>query len=206
VQVGHQDLARSARFGGCIGEVVPTATTCCGDGLDTTASGKNDAAEGCQVLDAELRLDAPIEATPGTQHSYDIVLARGGVPLGSNVYAAVGQLTGTPPSQTRCSSASRATEQVPGARSSTSLGDRGNKVNRRSRCPRRHRCIIVALPDRHQRRARLTSGLSADAGARSARRAPAQLSGDSFHSRRRVSSTSAWRGEEANTTTLNRDV
>src|SRR4029079_1367579 len=68
----------------------------CGDAVDSDCDGKADAAEGCQVLDAEARLDAAGgalgETTPGTQHSYDVVLARGGVPLGTNVYAAWSQL------------------------------------------------------------------------------------------------------------------
>jgi hypothetical protein len=83
-------------FGACAGEVRPAANDRCGDGLDTDCDGQDDAAEGCQVLDDELRLDAPGgtlgETTPGTRHSYDVVLARGGSPLGSNVYAAWSQL------------------------------------------------------------------------------------------------------------------
>src|SRR5262249_28255716 len=86
-------------FGACVGEVTPTAHDICGDGLDTDCDGKNDAGEGCLVLDAEQRLDAPGgalgETNPGTQHSYDVVLARGGSPLGTNVYAAWSQLAGS---------------------------------------------------------------------------------------------------------------
>ncbi|HEY6177627.1 MAG TPA: sialidase family protein, partial [Kofleriaceae bacterium] len=86
-------------FGACAGEVVPAAHDVCGDGLDSDCDGKDDTAEGCQVLDAEARLDAGGgtlgEASGGAQHSYDIVLARGGVPLGTNVYAAWSQLVGS---------------------------------------------------------------------------------------------------------------
>jgi Notch-like protein len=85
-------------FGACSGEVVPAARDICGDGLDTDCDGKNDAAEGCKALDAELRLDAGGgalgETTPGAQHSYDIALARGGVPLGTNIYAAWSEFDG----------------------------------------------------------------------------------------------------------------
>jgi hypothetical protein len=81
-------------FGACAGQVVPTADVC-GDGLDTDCDGKNDAAEGCVALGNEQRLDAAggtLGDAPGAQHSYDVVLARGGVPLGINVYAAWSQL------------------------------------------------------------------------------------------------------------------
>jgi Notch-like protein len=86
-------------FGSCAGEVKPTAHDVCGDGKDTDCDGKDDAAEGCQVLDTETRLDADGgtlgEASAGAQHSYDIVLARGGVPLGTNLYAAWSELVGS---------------------------------------------------------------------------------------------------------------
>jgi Notch 1 len=95
---GTQTCAFGA-LGACTGQTLPTAHDVCGDGLDSDCDAQGDAAEGCQVLDAELRLDAPGgglgEGTGGTQHSYDVVLARGGSPLGTNVYAAWSQLVGS---------------------------------------------------------------------------------------------------------------
>ncbi len=83
-------------FGSCIGEVDPKAEIC-GDGLDTNCNGKSDAAEGCLATDAEQRLDAPggaLGTAPGAEHSHDVALASGGVPFGSNVYAAWSELVG----------------------------------------------------------------------------------------------------------------
>ncbi len=85
-------------FGACVGEIDPAADIC-GDALDTDCDGLGDTAEGCLALDAEHRLDAPGgslgEGTGGSRHSYDVVLARGGTPLGSNVYAVWSQLSGS---------------------------------------------------------------------------------------------------------------
>jgi hypothetical protein len=83
-------------FGTCVGEVDPKADVC-GDGLDTDCDGLNDTQEGCLVLDAEQRLDAPgggLGTAAGVQHSYDLVLASGGNPVGTNVYAAWSELVG----------------------------------------------------------------------------------------------------------------
>jgi uncharacterized protein (TIGR03382 family) len=85
-------------FGPCVGEVDPRADIC-GDGLDTDCDALDDAQEGCLAVETELRLDAPGgalgETTPGAQHSYDVMLARGGSPLGTNVYAVWSQLVGS---------------------------------------------------------------------------------------------------------------
>jgi uncharacterized protein (TIGR03382 family) len=86
-------------FGGCVGQVTPR-TDICGDNLDTDCDGQNDAQEGCLVLDAEQRIDGGGNAgTLGTaaaaRHDYDLVLARGGNPLGTRVYAAWSHLEGT---------------------------------------------------------------------------------------------------------------
>jgi hypothetical protein len=92
---GTQTCAFGA-FGACGGQVVPTAHDICGDGLDSDCNGKADAAEGCLAASAELRLDAGGgtlgESGAAARHSYDVVLARGGVPLGTNVYAAWSEL------------------------------------------------------------------------------------------------------------------
>jgi hypothetical protein len=83
-------------FGSCIGEVDPKAEVC-GDGLDTNCNGKTDAQEGCQTAGAEQRLDAPggaLGTAAGAQHSHEVILASGGVPLGSNVYAVWSELVG----------------------------------------------------------------------------------------------------------------
>ncbi len=90
-------------FGSCVGEVDPTIDVC-GDGLDTDCDGKNDQQEGCLADDPELRLDGPagsgagsagaLGTQPGAQHSHDVVLAVGGNPLGTNVYAAWDELVG----------------------------------------------------------------------------------------------------------------
>ena len=79
-------------LGSCVGEVRPAADLC-GDNLDTDCDAKGDAAEGCLAQGGEVVIDG--EATRGAQHSYDVVLARGGVPLGTNVYAAWSQFDGT---------------------------------------------------------------------------------------------------------------
>jgi hypothetical protein len=83
-------------FGACAGQVTPTVLDICGDGLDTDCDGSNDAAEGCLALGAERRLDVTGggvgeigDATSGTEHAYDVVLAAG---FGSKVYAAWSQL------------------------------------------------------------------------------------------------------------------
>ena len=85
-------------FGACTGQIDPRPDVC-GDNLDTDCDGNNDVAEGCLVRDAEPRLDAPGgalgEATAGANHSYDLVLARGGSPVGQRVYAAWSELVGS---------------------------------------------------------------------------------------------------------------
>jgi len=81
---GTQTCAVGA-FGTCVGSIVPRADVC-GDNLDTDCDNLSDTAEGCLALDPEVRID---EATAGSQHSYDVVLARG---TGGNVYAAWSQL------------------------------------------------------------------------------------------------------------------
>ncbi len=89
-KTGTQTCAFGA-FGACAGEIKPT-TDICGDNLDTDCDGKNDTQEGCLVVDAELRLDGidggALGTAVGTQHSFDLVMASGGVPVGKNVYAA----------------------------------------------------------------------------------------------------------------------
>ena len=91
-------------LGACVGEVDPTTTDVCGDGLDTNCNGKDDAAEGCLAETSELRLDGPagngagsagaLGTAAGAQHSHDVVLATGGVPFGTNVYAVWNDLVG----------------------------------------------------------------------------------------------------------------
>jgi Notch 1 len=81
-------------FGVCNGQVTPVVDKC-GDGLDTDCDGLNDTAEGCVTNSGtELRLDSTAVAgategsAAGAFHSYDVTIASGGNPLGTNVYAA----------------------------------------------------------------------------------------------------------------------
>lgn len=81
---------RFGSFGTCAGEVVPTAFDTCGDPAgDTDCNGLGDAQEGCLTVatNSDSRID-----TGNAQHSYDVVIARGGNPLGTNVYVAWSQL------------------------------------------------------------------------------------------------------------------
>ncbi len=75
-------------FGTCVGEVLPT-TEVCGDNQNTDCDANDDAAEGCLTLAAELRIDG---GNAGQFHTYDVVLARGGSPVGRTVYAAYSEL------------------------------------------------------------------------------------------------------------------
>ena len=81
--------------GPCVGQVVP-AVERCGDTLDTDCDNLDDTQEGCLVSELEDRLDAGGgalgESSGGANHSYDLVLARGGA---SRVYAAWSQLVGS---------------------------------------------------------------------------------------------------------------
>ncbi len=92
-QAGTKTCAFGA-FGTCAGEIDPRADLC-GDNLDTDCDGDNDTAEGCLTADLEFRLDAGGgglgESAPGNQHSYDVVVARGGA---GRVYATWSQLVG----------------------------------------------------------------------------------------------------------------
>lgn len=80
-------------FGSCIGEVIDQPIDVCGDGLDTDCDGNNDVAEGCLSLEMnEIRLDEggaddPLATAAGEAHSFDLVLAAGGDPFGSHIYA-----------------------------------------------------------------------------------------------------------------------
>src|SRR6185503_15684438 len=198
-------------FGACAGEVTPTAHDICGDGLDTDCDAKNDAAEGCQVLDSELRLDAPGgglgETNPGTQHSYDVVLARGGSPVGTNVYAAWSQLvSGQTEVYFRNSSDGG---QTWGTILSVASAVGGSKVKPAlAVAPGATDRVVVVYQT-------VTSGVrdirvqvSTDGGATfGAASAALDSSGDSFHHVVAISGSTcvvAW--EKLNTSTLNRDV
>jgi hypothetical protein len=204
-------------FGACTGQVVPTARDICGDGLDTDCDGKNDAAEGCQVLDAELRLDAPGgglgETNPGTQHSYDVVLARGGVPLGSSVYAAWSQLVGT---QTevyfRKSSDGGKTW---GTILNVTSGIAGNKVKPAlAIAPGANDRVVVAFQtvsggvrDIHVQVSSNGGGTFSSASVGGTAGAALDSAGDSFHHAVAISgSTCVVTWEKLDTATLNRDV
>jgi Notch 1 len=206
---GNQTCAFGA-FGGCAGEVRPALRDVCGDGLDTDCDGKDDAAEGCQVLDAEIRLDAPGgalgETTAGTRHSYDVVLARGGVPLGTNVYAAWSQLVGTQ------------TEVF--LRKSTDGGktwgtivsvtrNAGNKVKPAlAIAPGATDRVVVAFQTVTAGVRDIRVQISTNGGTTFGNASAAlDASGDSFHHTVAISGTTcvvAW--EKLDTTTLNRDV
>ncbi|TMQ27718.1 MAG: exo-alpha-sialidase, partial [Deltaproteobacteria bacterium] len=198
-------------FGACAGEVVPTAHDICGDGLDTDCDGKNDAAEGCLVLDPELRLDAPGgalgETTPGSQHSYDIMLARGGVPLGSNVYAAWSQLVGTTTEVyfRKSSDGGRTWGNIV----NVTAGITGNKVKPvLAVAPGATDRIIVAYQTVATGIRSIHIQISSNGGTSfGAQSASLNTSGDSFHHVVAISGNTcvvAW--EKLDTTTLNRDI
>ena len=197
-------------FGTCSGEVVPVAHEVCGDGLDSDCDGNDDAAEGCQVLDAEARLDAGGtlgEATGGAQHSYDIVLARGGQPLGTNVYAAWSQLVGsTTEIYFRKSSDGGKTW---GTILNVTSGISGNKVKPAlavaagaiDRVVVVYQTVVSGVRDIH---VQISTNGGTSFGTQSA---ALDAAGDSFHHVVAISGSVcvvAW--EKLDTTTLNRDV
>ncbi|HEY0478017.1 MAG TPA: MopE-related protein [Kofleriaceae bacterium] len=198
-------------FGACSGQVVPASRDLCGDGLDTDCDGKNDTAEGCQVLDAETRLDAGGgtlgEASPGAKHSYDLVFARGGVPLGSTVYATWSELDGS--STEVYFRKSDDGGKTWGTILSVTAGIAGNKVKpalavapgATDRIVVAYQTVINGVRDIHVQ-------ISADGGATfGAQSGQLNTSGDSFHhvvAIRGNTCVVAW--EKLNTSTLNRDV
>jgi hypothetical protein len=198
-------------YGGCTGEVVPTSRDICGDGLDTDCNGKGDSAEGCLAIDPELRLDAPGgglgETNPATQHSYDVVLAAGGVPLGSNVYTAWSQLVG---GQTEVYFRSSSDGGLTwGTIISVTGGAGGNKVKPQlavvpgatDRIVIAYQTVTSGVRDIH---VQISSNGGTSFGAASA---ALDAAGDSFHHAIAVSGTTcviAW--EKLDTTTLNRDI
>jgi len=212
-RAGTQTCAFGA-FGACSGEVRPVREIC-GDGLDTDCDGLNDAAEGCLAVAADFRADAPGgslgETDAGTQHSYDVVLARGGAPLGTNVYAVWSQLVGT-------------TTEVYFRKSSNGGTTWGTIINVTGRSTgNKVKPVIAVAPgagttDRiviayqyfatgvNVRDIRIQ--ISADAGATfGAQSAALDADGDSFHQAIAISGSNcviAW--EKLDTTTLNRDI
>ncbi len=82
-------------FGSCGGEVVD-AIEICGDGLDSDCDTNSDLVEGCLLVDAtDLRLDGggALGTAAGAEHSFDLVMAAGGSPLGQRVYASWADLS-----------------------------------------------------------------------------------------------------------------
>ncbi len=82
-------------FGSCQGEVVDQIEIC-GDGLDSDCDTNSDAVEGCLVADAiDERIDASgtLGTAAGAEHSFDLVIAAGGSPLGQRVYASWADLS-----------------------------------------------------------------------------------------------------------------
>jgi hypothetical protein len=203
---GTQTCAFGA-FGSCGGQVTPAANEICGDGLDGNCNGKDDPTEGCQALAAEQWLEGPLETTAGSQHSYDVVLARGGVPLGSKVYAAWSQLVGT---QTeiyfRRSSDGGATWDAP---VNVTSGITGNKVKPALAVApgASDRLVVVyqnVVSGVRDIRVQISTTSGSTWGAQSA---ALNASGDSFHHVVAISGSRcvvAW--EKLDTSTLNRDI
>tara|TARA_R110002073_G_scaffold336295_1_gene531838 strand:- start:36983 stop:42601 length:5619 start_codon:yes stop_codon:yes gene_type:complete len=82
-------------FGSCQGEVVDQIEIC-GDGLDSDCDTNSDAVEGCLIADAsDERIDASgaLGTNAGEEHSFDLVIAAGGSPLGERVYASWADLS-----------------------------------------------------------------------------------------------------------------
>ncbi len=196
-------------FGGCVGQQVPTPDVC-GDNLDTDCDGKNDSAEGCLALDAEQRLDAPggaLGTAAGARHSYDLVLAAGGSPVGTNVYAVWSELVGS-------------TSEVYLRRSSDGGATWGTIVNVTSnQATTAVKPVIAVAPgasDRVVVAYQTVSGgvrdivvqVSTDSGATfGTPTAALDAAGDSFHHVLAIRGTTvvvAW--EKLDTGTLNRDV
>jgi uncharacterized protein (TIGR03382 family) len=76
---GGTAACSNGALGACVGEQIPK-TEICGDGLNSDCDANDDAAEGCQDLGAEIRID---EIPAASVHSYDVQLQRG---FGGNVY------------------------------------------------------------------------------------------------------------------------
>ncbi len=93
---GTQTCAAGA-FGGCVGEVVDTVDVC-GDGIDSDCDGLEGVTEGCLSSASDLRIDGTTGGTlataAGVQHSFDVEMASGGSPLGSQVYTVWTELVG----------------------------------------------------------------------------------------------------------------
>ena len=198
-------------FGACAGEVVPKLHEVCGDGLDTDCDGASDAAEGCLVQAAELRLDAPGgalgEVTPGTLHSYDVVLARGGVPLGANIYAAWSQLVGSSTEVYLRASADGGASW--GTIINVTAGNAGNKVKPMlAVAPGAVDRVVVVYQTVAGGVRDIKVQISSDGGQTfGAASAPLDAAGDSFHHSVAISGSTcvvAW--EKLDTATLNRDV
>jgi Neuraminidase (sialidase) len=167
------------------------------------------------VLDAELRLDAGGgalgEATPGALHSYDIVLARGGAPLGTNVYAAWSEFDGNSATNVffrRSSDGGKTWDSTINVTSSATTA--ANVKPMLAVAPGATDRVIVTYqtidPTTHTRD--IVVQVSTDGGVSfGAPSAALDAAGDSFHHVIAISGSLcviAW--EQLDTTTLNRDV
>ncbi|HEU4610739.1 MAG TPA: sialidase family protein, partial [Kofleriaceae bacterium] len=196
--------------GPCLGEIVPAADIC-GDALDTDCDALDDSQEGCLSVEAEKRLDAPGgslgETNGGTEHSYDVVLARGGSPVGTNVYAVWSQLVGS--STEVYFRASTDGGQTWGTIKNLSTSGTQSAVKPQiAVAPGATDTVVVAYQTVNSGVRSIRVRVSTDGGGTfSSQSSALNSSGDAFHHVVAISGTTcvvAW--ENLNTSTLNRDV